>query len=1166
MFAVFGCSKPEHRFTLIGPDHSNVTFTNRIDESDSFNLFTFEYLYNGGGVGIGDFNNDGLQDIYFTGNMVSSKLYLNRGEFRFEDITDRSGTATNQWCTGVAVIDINQDGLKDIYVSSAFSSRSRDTSHNLLFLNKGINDAGVPRFEEKAAPMGLMSKAYHTQSAFFDYDRDGDLDVYLCINSFQESDRNQLRQPGLDQQSPSRDRLLRNEGINRNTGLPFFTDVSTEAGITKEGWGLGLIIKDFNRDGWQDIYVANDFQSNDQLYINNADGTFTNQIDKWLAHQSHNSMGIDMADFNNDGYEDLCVVDMLPEDNLRQKAMFSTVPNDRYAAAIRLGYQPQFVRNMLQLNTGLIPDSSSAPAFSDIGYLAGIAATDWSWTPLWIDYDLDGWKDLLITNGYGRDITDQDFATFSSEYSMFGKPADRLKTLLGKMREMPEVKKPNYLFHNNTDLTFMNVSMSHGMDQPSITNGAAYADFDNDGDWDLAMNNLNSKAFIYRNNTISNDRQTHRHYASIKLVGDSGNIEGIGATVSIWSGGRMQYVEHALQRGYLSTVDDRIYFGVDSLRHIDSLVVVWPSGKSQKLLNIETNKQTTVYERNADTRPRLKVRSEPTRLFKAEAGFFDYQHKENEFLDFQYQFTLPHRYSMQGPGIAVADVNGDLLDDFYVGGASRHSGYLFLQNKTGFSSTPLIQNTDQKLQEETGVLFFDAENDGDQDLYCVGGGNEFQDDNAYSDLLLVNDGKGKFSKLDNALPTSTASGSCVVAADFDNDGDLDLFVGGRSKPRKFPIPDDSYLLRNDSKKGTVKFTDVTAQYCAALRNAGLVTSALWTDIDNDSYVDLIVVGEFMSVTVFKNEKGKKLSKLAPAGLANTNGWYNSITGGDFDNDGDVDYVAGNLGLNSKYRASPKEPVTVRANDFNKDGALDAFLFAFNQQNEFPVHTRTTMIEQIPALRKRVYTFHQYGKSGYEQLFTEDERKHAVEWKAEEMRSLYIENQGNFSFRVSALPVAAQISPTFGIVPVDVDADGLLDIVAIGNSYAPDALTGRYDASPGYILKGGGDGTFSLLPAQQTGFAISGDTKALALLNFNGNAMLIASRNQGALSARLLSTAHKTVRPASEVNYAIHHMIAGRRRKEEIYRGSGYFSQSSRMIITNNATVSLEQYPTLNTNQ
>ena len=1026
---LLSCNQPQPLFTKMDVAATGVDFSNKLTESDSMNIFSFEYMYNGGGVGMGDFNNDGLQDIFFTGSMVTNKLYLNKGNFKFEDITSSAGIKPSKWCSGVSMVDINMDGLLDMHICTVYPDSSKKAP-NLFYINTGVDAKGVPHFQEKAMEMGLNDAAFSTQSSFFDYDHDGDMDMYLCINSGKESDRNALRGQYNDGGGLAQDKLYRNNGINPSTGLPVFSNVSKEAGIQTDGWGLGLIVKDINGDGWQDIYVANDFQSNDHLYINNRNGTFTNKIDTYLKHQCHNAMGIDMADFNNDGLEDFCVVDMMPDDNLRQKTMFGSIQNDKYNDALRLGYQPQFVRNVLQLNNGSLPGGdSNAVTFSDIGFMAGVAATDWSWSALFADFDLDGNKDLLITNGYVKDITNLDFVNFMKESSLFGAKGTKMANMRSKAAEMGEVKKRNCLFKNNGNLTFTDKAKEWGLTDVSFTNGAAYADLDNDGDLDIVMNNLNDPAFIYKNNSKNSETSDTTNSLVIQLNGNRENINGTGAKVSIWSNGKLQYAEHCTQRGYLSNVDSRLFFGLGNSSEIDSVQICWVSGNKQLLKNITGNKLLVVNEKDA-TKPVNKIAVDNPALLKDVSNFYhlnQYKHEENDYLDFNYQYSLPHRYSRQGPAIAVADVNGDGLEDAYIGGASRHSGYFLLQTTNGFITKPMLQLPEKKLPEETGVLLFDADNDGDNDLYCVAGGNEFGDSATYQDLFFVNDGKGNFNADVTALPNTTASGSTVIAADIDHDGDLDLFIGGRNKPHAYPLSSRSYLLRNDTDpiSNHIKFTDITSQICHALMQPGMVSCALFTDYDNDGYADLLLAGEFMPLQLYKNQKGKNFKLLPVPAFEKSDGWYNSLAAGDFDNDGDMDYVAGNVGLNSRYNATGDEPVSVRFSDFDKNGSMDAFLFGYNSGKEYPLQTRTVVTEQIPSLKKRMLYFNEYGKMGYNEMFTEQERGNAKGLTAFQMQSLYIENKGNNQFVIKPLPMAAQIAPIFGI-------SGLMDKIVPKN--------------------------------------------------------------------------------------------------------------------------------------
>ncbi|MEO6220565.1 MAG: VCBS repeat-containing protein, partial [Ginsengibacter sp.] len=759
-----------------------------------------------------------------------------------------------------------------------------------------------------------------------------------------------------------------------------------------------------------------------------------------------------------------------------------------------------------------------------------------------------------------------DFTTYANEYKMFGTSEEKEKMLKKKIKEMGEVKKSNFIFKNNTDLTFSNQATDWGLADKSFSNGAAYVDFDNDGDLDIVMNNLNDKAFVYRNNIIEEKNKNNLavpHFLKIKLKGAQGNLEGIGAKITIWNNAKKQYAEQALQRGYLSSVDENIFFGLGNASIIDSLFIQWPSGKTGRKYVLKADQLIVLKENEATKKNQIQPSPEAPLLQSVASEFqLNYKQEENEYLDFLYQFTLPHRYSIQGPSLAVGDINGDGIEDVYAGGSSRHSGFIFLQTAKGFQQKQFAADASKKLQEETGTLLFDADNDGDNDLYCVAGGNEFGDSAAYQDLLYLNDGKGNFSDGSVALPNTTASGSCVIACDFDHDGDLDLFIGGRNKPHQYPLTSRSYLLRNDvdPKNKQVHFTDVTNEYCKELAAPGMVTSALWTDYDNDGFADLMIVGEFMPIELFKNIKGKSFTKVTINGFAKTQGWYNSLAAGDFDNDGDIDYVAGNLGLNSKYKASVEEPVIVRYNDFNKDKALDAFLFAYNNKVEYFTQPKNVITDQIASLKNKIYYYYQYGKIGYKDIFSAEERKDAKELQAFQMSSVYIENKGSNNFVVKALPMMAQVAPMNGILSSDVDNDGNLDIVSVGNFYGPEALTGRYDASVGWVLKGNGKGDFQFINPQQSGFYVGGDARAIVRINKNNKtSLLMASGNSGLLEVFNTPGVSKCIPVSSKDVYLVYHFKNGHHRKEELYFGSSYLSQSGRFITVSDAVKSVTIY-------
>lgn len=1140
------CSKNEKAFELLPSSKTGVTFNNKLTESDTFNVMEFDYIYNGGGVGVGDVNNDGLTDIYFAGNMVSGALYLNKGNFVFEDITLPANVQTSQWCTGVSMIDINQDGLLDIYISTLQPHEKKPAVPNILFLNKGVKEKGVPVFEEIAQAVGLADSSYATHAAFLDYDRDGDLDMYSLTNAIESYNRNEPVGQRHNGKGKSVDKLYRNEGTQTN-GLPMFKDVSEEAGIQWEGWGLGVVVNDINQDGYPDIYVANDFLSNDHIYINQHNGTFSNDVATMLRHQEHNGMGVDMADINNDGLNDIVVMDMMPEDNLRQKAMFSNIGYDRFRLNKRMNYQDQYVRNVLQLNNG-------NGTFSDVGYMAGVYATDWSWSSLLADFDNDGYRDLLVTNGYVKDVTDLDFVAYRKDVTSFGTGEESLKKIMTEINNLKSVKKPNCLFKNNGDLTFSNLATQWGLDQPSFSNGAAYADFDNDGYLDLVMNNINDKAFVYRNNLAQKelaDDKANNNFIRIKFVGNKGNTHGLGTKAWVYYNGKLIFAEHQLQRGFTSTVEDVEHFGLGK-ETIDSIKVMWPSGKMQTITKPTINTVVTFSEKNATTNYVLEKKVQTLFVDSHQKHNLFYKHEEQDFVDFkQGQALLPQKHSQSGPGIAVGDINGDGLEDFIVGGSSAQPAEIFYQQKNEtFKSEHFIT----KDEEDTGLLLFDADNDNDLDLYCVSGGTEFgKVSDKYQDRFYRNN-KGKFSLDTAALPRVESSGSCVVSCDYDHDGDLDLFVGGRISPVRYPEAPRSYVLNNN---GTGSFTDVTVALSSELSNPGMVCSVLWTDYNNDGWPDLAMVGEWMSITFFKNEQGKKFTKQNIASLETTAGWWNSIAGGDFDNDGDIDYIAGNLGKNSLFKASPNEPVCIYANDFDKNGSLDPVLCRYIQGKEHPTHPRETLTEQIPPVKRKIQQYSVYGKATIQDLFQPEQLNGAMKLKSTQFSSVYIENKGNNTFNIKELPTAAQTAPIFGIVPTDIDEDGNLDVLLIGNSYATETLSGYYDAGIGTCLMGDGKGNFQSVKPTQSGFFVNGDAKALAEVKLKSNqSLFVATQNQDSLKAFNLSRQQKISSPKRAIitnrdAYAEVVFKNGKKRKQEIYTGSGYLSASSKDIILDN---------------
>ncbi len=1083
------CQSDNTLFHSVPSHHSGITFNNTIEENDTLNVVDHPYVYNGGGVGVGDVNNDGLDDIFFAGNQVSCALYLNQGDLKFLDVTETAGVRTSRWATGVAMIDINQDGWLDIYVCVA-NKFNAHLSRNYLFINQGSNTpGGTVSFVDQAETYHLADDGYSTQAAFFDYDRDGDLDMYLLTNGLEEASQNVARTKRTDGESLNNDRIYRNDTPPGASAMTF-NNVTREAGILTEGYGLGVAINDFNHDGWPDVYAANDFIANDLLWINNGDGTFTDRAADYLKHQTHNGMGIDAADFNNDALVDIVVLDMLPEDNFRQKMMFSKPNEDRFRLNTRFGYTPQYVRNTLQLHNGFTPDGQ--PSFSEIGQLAGISNTDWSWSALLADLNNDGHRDLLVTNGYAKDVTDLDYTSYRASATQFGtSDAKRAKSLeLTKL--LKEAKVSNYAFRNEGNLTFTDVSSAWGVDEPSFSNGTAFADLDQDGDLDLVMNNINNEAFLYEN-TLTKDASSN--YLRIDLKGPPGNRRGLQTTIRIKYQGQQQYHYHSVYRGYKTTVENTIHFGLGKSTVVDSLEIIWPDRSYQLLTDVAANQVYTAnYQHALDSMSLPRLLPTPLLTDVSDSLSVRYRHRDEDFVDFKYEPLLPRSYAQDGPCLATGDINSDGRIDFYVGGAKNQAGQLFVQRASGqFDTHPLPGDS---LYEDTGAVLFDADGDGSLDLYVVSGGNEYSAGHlAYRDRLYRNDGKGKFVLDTAALPPTTASGSCVISADYDQDGDLDLLVGSRLINRQYPLPASSYLLRNN---GGV-FTDVTAEVAPALIDVGLVTDALWTDFDQDQQIDLLVVGEWMAPVFLRNEDGIFVDVTASTGLSNASGWWNTLATDDFDGDGDPDYIIGNLGFNTQYRGTDDQPLRVYAKDFDGDGRLDPLITRYIMGKEYPVAFRDAFTDQMNRMRGRFPNYESYARSAWVDLFTAEEQAGAYRREARRLATSYVENQGDGTFIIRDMPMAAQTAPVYGIATGDINGDGFSDALLVGNSYAPDVYHGRYDAFIGEALLGDGNGSFNTLPLAKSGFHVDSDATNIAVINHQDTPLWVITNNNDSLA-------------------------------------------------------------------
>ncbi len=1142
--SIVSCNKPkkETLFELLPSGYTGLDFNNELNESESLNILTYEYFYNGGGVGIGDLNKDGLPDIVMGGNMTASKIYLNKGNLQFEDITKSSGfNIPENWARGIAMVDINSDGNLDIYVSR--SGPDKITGHKLgnqLFINQGNLT-----FKEEAEKYGLNYAGNTTQTAFFDYDNDGDLDAYLVNNVMDYNGPNTIHPKKIDGSSPSTDKLFKNNGNGT------FTDVSTEANILSEGFGLGISVLDINRDGWQDLYVSNDYLTNDLLYINQKDGTFKNEIEQYFKHQSYSAMGNDAADIDNDGLVDLVTVDMKPQDNERWKNMFGLMNYDRFLSEKKVGYQPQYMRNTLQHNNGDRPNSSN-PFFSEIGRYAGIDATDWSWGALLADYDNDGFRDLLITNGYPKDITNRDFVVYrmAEHQQKMRNNRSSNKNTLEMLKQVTGAFLPNYLYQNNHDLTFKDQSKNWGFTENSYSNGVAYADLDNDGDLDLIVNNLNQEAFLYKNNA---DKNPDNHYLTIKLEGTDVNPYGFGSKIWLYKDSQVQFQENSPYRGFQSTVDNQLHFGLGPTTKLDSVIIEWPDQKRDKITNISANQGIQINYKSAKTTDPKPEKVPPLFTDITNKLGLNYKHSDPLYIDFKIQPLLPHLLSQNGPGISVGDINEDGLEDFFIGGAFNQSGTIFTQKPNGqFVQKPLT--TDTKYEEDMGSLLFDYDQDGDLDLYIVSGSNEFQVDSPYyQDRLYKNDGKGNFFIDTNALPLMHTSGSVVTASDFDQDGDLDLFVGGRLDPGQYPNAGTSYLLRNDGGK----FSDITESLAPNLKNCGMVTAALWTDFNNDGWKDLIVVGEWMPVTFFQNTHGKLKNISSTNGLKNTSGLWNSIASGDFDEDGDLDYVLGNVGNNIDLRTDSKHPITLFYKDYDRNGVMDPILTKYVGNKLYPVSPRDEMTNQMNFLKKRFIYYGDYAKAQFTDVFTKKEREGQKKLTCDITSSILLENKGNHQFEIKTLPMQAQLGPVYGITVGDYDLDGHLDIILAGNSHSTESINGQMDGLNGLLLKGNGSGTFQVIKNSKSGLMIPGDAKGMATLISNNQIplLLVTQNNQELKTFQLPSSKLAlAIKPKSGDEYALIHLKNGKISKHEFYYGTGYLSQPSTQLILNKTNI------------
>lgn len=1072
-------------FKLLSGEQTGVTFANTITTSDSLNVQTDVYVYNGGGVATGDIDNDGLVDIFFSGNMVSSRLYLNKGGMRFEDITGQAGVSTTRWATGATMVDINQDGYLDIYVSVSGSGPGRSSGAeraNLLFVNNGNGT-----FTEAAARYGIADTSFTTHAVFLDYDRDGCLDLFLLNNSPTDFSRGVEDNPaGVRGETPgSYNELYRNECSGGRAGN--FTNVSRAAGILRDvGFGLGVAVADLNGDGWPDIYVSNDGTPNDVLYVNQRNGTFTDKAGKWLKHASVAGMGVDIADFNNDGHPDILQVDMMPDALDRRKRMSGYTTYGRIQGMRSRGFRDDYTANSLQLSNGVSTDGDIV--FSEIARLAGVAYTDWSWAALFADFDNDGHKDIFISNGYPKAANDLDYQQAIFALRRRTTPGAR-RAALDLLNTLPGYKEANYVFRNSGNLTFVDKTKEWGMKQPSYSYGAAYADLNNDGKLDLVVNNIDAPAFIYQNVAPTDDAH---HYLQVRLEGDA-RRRGTGATLTLTSAGQKQYLYHSPSRGFMSTMDDRAHFGLGRARRVDSLEIVWPDGRYQLLTGLEVDRVVVLKQSEAQEKqpPRPPTGNRLFESLGARRGV-KYKHHLQTATDYSVQPLLPYMLSRQGPPLAVADVNGDGLDDVFVGGGAGVPAKLFIQRHGGaFTESPGQPWASDQSQDDWGALFFDANGDGLPDLYVASGAYQVAPNSPLlQDRLYINLGRGRFAKAPGALPSMLTSTAVVRAADFNGDGRQDLFVGGRLTPRKYPYPTRSYVLRNDGGR----FTDVTQETAPELAQpGGMITDAVWTDFDGDNRLDLVTVGEWMPIRFYRNDGQRLRDVTQSTQLPPLRGWWYSIAVGDFDNDGRPDLVAGNLGLNYSYTTSRESRFGIYAHNFTGNQTVDIVLVQTVEGTEFPVAGMVPLGREIYSTTVNFPTYGSFAGATVAQLFGATQLQQALHYEADTFASVYLHNDGGGRFTSAPLPNLAQIAPVKAIVVHDVDGDGHLDVVIAGNLYEAEGNTPRADAGNGLWLRGDGRGGFTPIPPIASGFLAPRNVAGLALVNTPaGRTVLVAN--------------------------------------------------------------------------
>jgi hypothetical protein len=1078
-----GCNDQDTLFTRLDSGKTGIKFNNFVEEDAENNVLQYGYFYNGGGVAAADFNNDGLVDLYFTGNMVANKLYLNKGDFEFEDISEKSGTGLNEgWKTGVSLVDINDDGWIDIYVCRAGAENPRLRT-KLLYVNNGKTADGIPTFTEKAAEYGLDDPSYTTQAVFFDYDRDGDTDCFLLNHSVQQyaGFSNLIASYRQQRNDAYGNKLLRNDAGR-------FTNVTDSSGIVSNilSFGLGVNVSDFNNDGWQDLYISNDYNENDYLYLNQKNGKFREVIREATGHVSLYSMGTDAADLNNDGLADIITLDMLPASNERIKLTSGDDNYDKYQQLLKAGFHDQTMRNMLQLNNGVNADG--VPVFSEIGQLAGISNTDWSWAALMADFDNDGWKDIFISNGYARDYTNMEFLKYSTDVQVQAGQGGKTPTQMEIIAQMPPINEPDYIFQNQKNLTFTKKIKEWGFEKSNQSSGAIYADLDNDGDLDLITSNTNDKAFVYQNNA-----ETKLTNKSLTVKLESPKYAFLAGTkVTLYSDSLTQTQSFMPVRGFQSAQWGPIHFGIGGSQHIDSLRVDWADGSTQLVKTVAIGKPVVLKYTDARKTSNEQPAS-PVAVWE-QVNLVDFKHIEDARNDFRIQTLLPAMLSYQGPHLAQKDLNGDGTDDFYVGGGRGQAGALFLSTNGKFQKSAQPAFEKDAAFEDAGMTFFDADNDGDSDLLVTSAGYELNANDPLQIPRLYTNEKGKFTRAD--FPVSISNASAIAAGDVDKDGDVDVFLGSRATPGRFPESAGGILLINDGKG---KFTDQTKTKAPQLSQAGMITDATFQDLDKDGYPELVLATDWKPVQVFVNKKGAFTNASDTWGTSGLNGCWNVIKPADLDGDGDIDFVVGNMGSNWQWNLTSPEGMTLYAGDFDNLGRIVPVIGVVEGGKEFPYASRDELLDQIPSLKKKYTNYVTYSKATLAEILPAEKLEKAQKLTAKEFRSGILENKGG-KLVFHALPVEAQFAPVYAIALADVNADGKSDIILGGNLKQTRVRIGKNDASLVQVFLNRGNMQFAYIPQAQSGLYVTGDVRDLSVFSSGKDAYLLGAVNNASLVA------------------------------------------------------------------